>query len=49
MRHISVIAIIEDANPANVTRIFEAGAEIFLAKPFNPQDLLGVLKHTAVV
>ena len=47
MRHISVIAIIEDVSPANVNRIHEAGAEIFLAKPFNPQDLLGILNHTA--
>lgn len=48
-RHISVIAIAEDVSPAHVNRILEAGAETFLAKPFNPQDLLGVLSHTAGV
>jgi putative two-component system response regulator len=48
-RHISVIAITEDVSPANVARILEAGAETFLAKPFKPQDLLGILSHTAGV
>jgi putative two-component system response regulator len=47
MQHISVIAIIEDVSAENVSRILEAGAETFLAKPFNPQDFLGILSHTA--
>ena len=48
-RHISVIAVTEDVSPENVTRILEAGAETFIAKPFNPQDLLGILSHIAGV
>ncbi|MFA6174755.1 MAG: HD domain-containing phosphohydrolase [Kiritimatiellales bacterium] len=47
MRHIRVIAIAVDVSAENVSRILEAGAETFLAKPFNPQDLLGILSHTA--
>ena len=45
--HISVIAIAGDLSAGNVSRMLEAGAEAFLAKPFTPQDLLGLLSHTA--
>jgi putative two-component system response regulator len=46
-RHICVIAITEDMSADNITRILKAGAETFIAEPFNPQDLLGLLSHTA--
>ncbi|MGR8999350.1 MAG: HD domain-containing phosphohydrolase, partial [Gammaproteobacteria bacterium] len=48
-RHISVIGIAGDVSPANASRILEAGAETFIAKPFAPQDLLGILSHIAGV
>ena len=48
-RHIGVIAIAENMSAENVTRMLEAGAETFLTKPFNPEDLLGILSHTASV
>ncbi|POZ50809.1 HD domain-containing phosphohydrolase [Methylovulum psychrotolerans] len=48
-RHISVIAITADTATESIARILAAGAETFLAKPFSPQDLLGLLSHTASV
>ena len=48
-RHICVIAITEDVSPANVNRMLETGAETFIAKPFTPQDLMGILSHTTGV
>jgi putative two-component system response regulator len=48
-RNICVIAITEEVSPANVASMLEAGAETFIAKPFTPQDLLGILSQTADV
>jgi putative two-component system response regulator len=48
-RHIRVIGITADMGAEKVTRILEAGAETFLAKPFNPQDLLEILSRTTSV
>ncbi|MGR9085694.1 MAG: HD domain-containing phosphohydrolase [Gammaproteobacteria bacterium] len=48
-RHIRVIAIVADMNSEKVSRILNAGADTFLVRPFNTQDLLGILSHTAGV
>ena len=45
--HICVIAIAGDLSAGNVSRMLKAGADTFLAKPFKPQDLLGLLSQTA--
>ena len=44
-QHIRVIGITANLGAEKVARTIEAGAETFLAKPFNPQDLLAVLSR----
>jgi CheY-like chemotaxis protein len=48
-RHICVIAMAGDLSAGNVSHMLKAGAETFIAKPFTPQDLLGILSQTAGV
>jgi CheY-like chemotaxis protein len=45
-RHVRVIGITANLGAEDVTRTLEAGAETFLAKPFNSQDHMVVLGRT---